>query len=917
MSAINKVKTIFLTVMATWLLLSITTTAKAAILFQEDSFADVGSEGIIIDSLDQASGDIVIQFGSTLAETIRWNATDLRFEFSNAIDLNSNQIYEARIENAAAMPGGAGGLGAGGTGRIIELTATDGIAPGCTGPTCAAGTYVWNGASWIPLVGGAPTVTTASKVVTVGPVGKDYTSIAAAAAYLNTVSAGIMLVDPGTFSVTTTVDLENIQIIGKDSSETIIDISGAGVLQVKDTNFEDLTIDVDSGISAVSGLDIKYNAASDSSVQFERADAVVGTGKYLMDSTAGTPPISTINFANSTQSGGNGSLLRTVAASGLSSSSTILVDDQLGLNPLKIEDWPVTIIGGGNVLTTGTISTVPNRTILVSAGMNLQEAIDSLGSSGGTIKLLIGTHDLSSELVITNNNISIVGEGPGTILRTQSGTWTGGTGENDAVIQVGISNGTAPQSNIIISNFKMDVGSNTHGISVNGGSENRVLDMIVESTAAKTNTHTGIVFTDGASALGEKFTAARNIINTNTAVNRWVDGIHFDGNADFPGQLFGYGNGIRDSIISENIVSEAQETCYAFSEVSASAVFSNRARDIGFSAGAFGMFFNDAEDIMIIDNTMEGANAAATGISLYNNVDNSTVIGNAVRGGPVNYSSGIDNASVTNSNNIITNNQLESVATRIIDNGTATKLETNHHRATTNPTLNDDVADGFEVGTIWINTSSDTSYISVDHTLGAAVWQAMGGSSSGSGGLQSGATPPVTCDAGNSAAQFMDTDSGIVYVCDTSNGRNEWLSQQDIVIFGEDSGGCGSGADPNSDVDCNVNWGDGIGSDTGTSIGFYMPHPITITGYGFSEDNDACSSGSFDLEVWSTGSAANDNAYSFESNIATGLTGQAHNSNSSNVDVAGNQYILWGIDNNCGQSIDDWNLVIYYRYRHP
>ena len=163
----------------------------------------------------------------------------------------------------------------------------------------------------------------------------------------------------------------------------------------------------------------------------------------------------------------------------------------------------------------------------------------------------------------------------------------------------------------------------------------------------------------------------------------------------------------------------------------------------------------------------------------------------------------------------------------------------------------------------------------------------------------------------------MDADTGIVYVCDTSNGRNEWLSQQDIVIFGEDSGGCGSGANPNSDSDCNVDWGNGLGPDNGTDLGFYIPYPITITGYGFSEDNDACTSGSFDLEVWSTGSAANDNAYSLESNIATGLTGQAHNSNSLDVDVNGNQYILWGIDNNCGQSIDDWNLVIYYRYRHP
>ncbi len=186
------------------------------------------------------------------------------------------------------------------------------------------------------------------------------------------------------------------------------------------------------------------------------------------------------------------------------------------------------------------------------------------------------------------------------------------------------------------------------------------------------------------------------------------------------------------------------------------------------------------------------------------------------------------------------------------------------------------------------------------------------------------ATPPVTCSATVAGMQWMDTDTGILYICDTSNSRNKWLSVEENVIFGDESGSCGSGASPNSDTDCNVDWGNGLGPDAATDLGFYIPRDITITGYGFSEDNDACTSGSFDLEVWGTGSNSDDNNYvdpavaaSGESaDVVTGLDNQAHGAGNLNVDLAGDQFTLWGIDNNCGQAIDDWNMVVYFKWRH-
>lgn len=181
--------------------------------------------------------------------------------------------------------------------------------------------------------------------------------------------------------------------------------------------------------------------------------------------------------------------------------------------------------------------------------------------------------------------------------------------------------------------------------------------------------------------------------------------------------------------------------------------------------------------------------------------------------------------------------------------------------------------------------------------------------------VQQGSTPPEACAAPIAGKFWHDTDTGLNYVCDASNSRNKWLSMNEVVMFGEANGACNSGNNPNNDVDCAIQLGDTLGVERASNLGFYVPYPLTITGYGFSQDNDACSSGSFDLEVWSTGSNTDDNNYSLESTFASGVSTETSNGNTVNVDVAGDQYIIIGIDNNCGQTIDDWNLFLYFRWR--
>jgi hypothetical protein len=124
------------------------------ILFQNDDFATIHSDSIIINSDDQAAGNIVLKFGATIAQTLTWNTSVSRFDLSSTLDLGGNELTSFRTENATSLPGGGPGLGSGGTGRLIMLTSTDSTAPGCTVISCTVGIYAWSGTTWLPLFKG-------------------------------------------------------------------------------------------------------------------------------------------------------------------------------------------------------------------------------------------------------------------------------------------------------------------------------------------------------------------------------------------------------------------------------------------------------------------------------------------------------------------------------------------------------------------------------------------------------------------------------------------------------------------------------------------------------------------------------------------------------------------------------------------
>ncbi len=173
--------------------------------------------------------------------------------------------------------------------------------------------------------------------------------------------------------------------------------------------------------------------------------------------------------------------------------------------------------------------------------------------------------------------------------------------------------------------------------------------------------------------------------------------------------------------------------------------------------------------------------------------------------------------------------------------------------------------------------------------------------------------PPAKCEFEIYGRTFLDSDSGIQYICDPI--RDKWLSETTMTIWGDETGTCSSGSNANTNNNCNVDWGNGLGAST--TSGLAIPYNATIIGFGYSEAGGPdCTSGSFDLEVWGSGDLLNDNTVNYIGDLVSGQVNIDQLTDlTTDLDID-DQYIKWGIDNNCGQGINQWIMGIFFKWHH-
>lgn len=81
---------------------AVTQAAEKKIFFGEGGFG-VDDTTLIIDQRD-ATGNLTLQFGNSLGESILWNQTNAQFEVSNNLSLGGSQLVDFRVENASSAP---------------------------------------------------------------------------------------------------------------------------------------------------------------------------------------------------------------------------------------------------------------------------------------------------------------------------------------------------------------------------------------------------------------------------------------------------------------------------------------------------------------------------------------------------------------------------------------------------------------------------------------------------------------------------------------------------------------------------------------------------------------------------------------------------------------------------------------------
>lgn len=129
--------------------------AHARILFESEYLLENNGNAWVIDSQDDVSGNLTLQFGNTLGETLTWNSGTTEFDLSDDLNVTGGVTASGTITaNGTLDANGTVTLGDGGDSITIDSSNWDisstGVASGFTGIT-STGTINFSGASRLAL----------------------------------------------------------------------------------------------------------------------------------------------------------------------------------------------------------------------------------------------------------------------------------------------------------------------------------------------------------------------------------------------------------------------------------------------------------------------------------------------------------------------------------------------------------------------------------------------------------------------------------------------------------------------------------------------------------------------------------------------------------------------------------------------
>jgi len=386
---------------------------------------------------------------------------------------------------------------------------------------------------------------------------------------------------------------------------------------------------------------------------------------------------------------------------------------------------------------------ISTREVSSDSGTEYNYIADALTAAqdGDVISLSPGIHDVTDSVNVSLNSLTITGDGA--IIRALTASWVGGTTNNDALVNFGATDGTAPVNECAIEKVQLSVEPNIHGLQVNGGEDNRAINIHVSSTALKSSIRVGILFTDSVATSGKRFFVNDCLVDSSGSATAWVDGVHMDGNNTL--STYGYGNGIVESLVRGNIVKYNLETSYVFVDCMDSAVFVNRSSDVSYSAGAIGMALIGCTDCLVNGNSVKTNNNAGSAAAMW--LSNSTgciVTANSFDGDGTSFPIGVhvrdgsDNnivgqntfrdctvaitiAAGSDANIINPNQYISGITTRIADASTTNRYVGNMREAAGNP--NGVVSGNF--GDTYLNTAgAGARYICISYPVGTS-WRVI------------------------------------------------------------------------------------------------------------------------------------------------------------------------------------------------